>query len=90
MKRRETAERRRGALVVSFGFFFAFAGGMGGTGGISSLEAILERFEGCLDAVVGSFWDVVAGLGRLKEVTQGVVLGGQAVWAELVGLLGIV
>ena len=29
-------------------------GGMGGTGGISSLKAVIERLEGCLDAVVGS------------------------------------
>ena len=64
---------------------------MGETDGISSLKAIIERLEGRLkrrlDAVVGSFWNVVAGLGRLP---QRVVLGGQAVWAELIGLSGIV
>ena len=65
-------------------------GGMGGTGKISSLEAVIERFEGCFNAVVGGLWDVVAALGRLEAVTQGVVSSGQAVWAELVGLLGIV
>ena len=32
----------------------------------------------------------MAALGRLEAATQGVVLGGQAVWAELVGFLGII
>ena len=90
MERGQTAERQRGALVVFFGLFFASAGGMGGTGGISFLEMILEPLEEHLNAIVGGLWDVVAGLGRLEAVTQKVVLGGQTVWAKLVGLLGIV
>ena len=40
---------------------------MGRTGGISSLKAVLECFERHLDAVVGSFWDIVAGLGGWKR-----------------------
>ena len=59
-------------------------------GGINSLEAVIEHFKGRLDTFVGSFWDIVAALGRLKAATQGVVLSGQAVWAKLVGLLSIV
>ena len=65
-------------------------GGMGGTGGIGSLKAINERLEGRLNAVVGSLQDVMAGFGCQEAATQGVVSGGQAVWTELVGLLGIV
>ena len=42
---------------------------MGGTGGISSLEAVFERLKGHLDAVVGSLQDVVVGLGRLEAAT---------------------
>ena len=56
MERRETAERQCRTLVVSFVPFFASASGMGGmgrTGKISFLKAVIERFEGCLDAVVG-------------------------------------
>ena len=54
-------------------------GGMGGTGRISSLEAVIERLEGRLNAIVGGLWDVVAALDRLEAATQGVVSGGQAV-----------
>ena len=54
-------------------------GGMGGTGGISSFKAVIERLKGHLDAVVGGLWNVVAGFNRLKAATQGVVWGGQAV-----------
>ena len=57
---------------------------------MSSLKAVLECLEGHLNAVVGGLWDVVAGFGCLKVAIQGVVMGSQAVWAELVGLLGIV
>ena len=90
MKRRQTAERQREAFVVSSGLFLASASGMGGTSGISSLKTILERLKGHLNAVVGGLWDVVASLGRLKAGIQRVVLGNQAVWAELIRLLGIV
>ena len=65
-------------------------GGMGGTGGISFLEAVIKRLERRLNAVVGGLWDIVAGLDCLEAATSGVVSGGQAVWAKLVGLLGIV
>ena len=63
---------------------------MGGMGGISSLEAVIERLKGHLNAVIGSLGDVVAALGHLEATIQGIVLSGQAVWAERVGLLGIV
>ena len=53
-------------------------------------KAVIEHCKRHLNAIVGSLWDVVATLGRLEAATQGVVLGGQAVWVELVGLLGIV
>ena len=65
-------------------------GRMGGTGGISSLKAVIKHLKGCLNAIIGGFWDIVAGLGCLEAATQRVVLNGQAVWAELVRLLGIV
>ena len=52
MKRRQTAERQRKALVVSSGPSFASAGGMSGTGGISSFEAAFERLKEHLDAIV--------------------------------------
>ena len=65
-------------------------GGMGRTGGISFFEAVVGRLNRCLNAVVGGLWDIIAAFGRLEAVTQGVVLSGQAVWAELIGLLGIV
>ena len=65
-------------------------GGMGGTGRISSLEAVIEHLKRHLDAIVDGLWDVVVGFGCLEAATQGVVLGGQAVWAEQVGLLGII
>ena len=86
-------ERQPGACVVSAGPSFVSTGkmdGMGRTGRISSLKVVIERLEGHLNAVVGSLWVVVATLGRLEPATQGVVLSGQAVWAKLVGLLGIV
>ena len=76
MERRQTAERQRKALIVSSGPSFASMGGMGGmggTGGISSLKAVIECLKGCLNAVVGSFWDIVAAHGRLEAATQGVV-----------------
>ena len=72
MERRQTAERQRRALVVFSGPFFAPAGGMGGmseTGGISFFEAIIERLERHLDAVVGRLWDVMAAFGRLEVAT---------------------
>ena len=53
--------------------------GMGGTGRISSLKAVIERLEGRLDAIVSGLWDIVAGLGCLEAATHRVVLGGQAV-----------
>ena len=65
-------------------------GGTGGTGEINSLEAVIEHLKGRLNAIVGSLLDVVAAFGRLEAATQGVVPGGQAVWKELVRLLGIV
>ena len=64
--------------------------GMGGTGRISFLEAVIEHLKEHLDAVVGNLWDVVTALGCLEAFTQRVVFGGQAVWAELVRLLSIV
>ena len=76
MERRQTAKHRRKALVVSFEPSFASAGGMGGTDGISSLKAVIERLKGRLNAVVGGLWDIVAAVGRLQAATQGVVLGG--------------
>ena len=42
---------------------------MGETGKISSLKAVIERLEGHFDAVVGSLWDIVAGLGHLEMAT---------------------
>ena len=58
MERRQTVGRQQGALVVSSELYFASGGGMGemgGTDGISSLEAVIERLEGRLNAVVGGF-----------------------------------
>ena len=63
---------------------------MGGTGGISSLKAVIERLEGHLNAVFGGLWDLVAAFGCLEVATHRAVLGGQAVWVKQVGLLGIV
>ena len=63
---------------------------MGRTGGISSLKAVVERLIRCLDAVIGSLWDVVAALGHLEAVTEEIILGGQTVRAKLMRLLGIV
>ena len=90
MEKRQTAEHQRGALVVSSRPSFVSAGRMGGTGGIISFEVVIERLKGRLDAVVGGFCNVVTGLGYLKAATQRVISSGQAVWAELVRLLGIV
>ena len=96
MERRQTAERQRRALVVFSVPSFASAGrigGMGrtsGLGGISSLKTVVKHLEGCLDAIIGSSWNVVTAFDRLEAATQGVVWGGQAVWAKLVGLLSIV
>ena len=39
---------------------------MGGTGGINSLKAVVERLEGHLVAVIGGFWDIVAAFGCLE------------------------
>ena len=55
MERRQTAERQCEALVISSGPSFASAGGMGGTGGISSFKAVLERLKRRLNAIIGGF-----------------------------------
>ena len=53
MKRRQTAEHQGKALVISSESFFTFAGGMDGTGGISSLEAVTKHLKERLNAIVG-------------------------------------
>ena len=63
---------------------------LGGSGGINFLEAVIERLNGCLNAVIDSLWDVVAALDCLETATQRIVLDGRAVWAKLVGLLGVI
>ena len=96
MERRQTAERCHRTLVIFSGPSFASMGGTGETvgtgrlGGISSLEAVVERLEGRLNAIIQGLWDAVAVLGCLETATQEVVFDGQAVRAELVGLSGIV
>ena len=66
---------------------------MGGTsrlGENSFLKPVVKCFERCFNVVIGSPWDIVAAFGCLEMATQGIVLGDQAVWTELVRLLGIV
>ena len=38
-------------------------------GKISSLKAVIKRLEGHFNAIVGSLWDIVAGLGHLEMAT---------------------
>ena len=93
MERRQTAERQCKTLIVFSVLSFASASGMSGTGGLSViifLKAVVQHLKGRLDAVIDGLCDIVAAFGRLKAATQGVVLGDQAVWAELVRLLDIV
>ena len=62
--RRQSVDAR---LLLFFCAFFCICGWDGGTGGISSLDAVIERLEGRLNAVVGGLWDVVAALGLLDR-----------------------
>ena len=48
---------------------------MSGIGGISSLEVVIERLEGRLDAIIGGFQVVVAVFGCPEAATQRVVSG---------------